>query len=159
MNSCWDNNIQNNEIWFHLCTNKAYMSVWIEGGGSLVHQNPKKWSFACSITHPATIRMFGQEHASYLDENVQSSSSALLSFTRKIIGHSEWWTMAPRHDQLTLEARLMVLPGAEIQIGCIRRTGVIWSYELRLSCTTCQNDRNKNSYTLVAHFIVTPQKF
>ena len=55
--------------------------------------------------------------------------------------------MAPRRDQLTLEARLTVCPGAEIHLGCIRRTGVIWSYELRLSSMTCQNDRNKKSYT------------
>jgi hypothetical protein len=61
--------------------------------------------------------------------------------------------MAPRRDQLTLEARLTVCPGAEIHLGCIRRTGVIWSYELRLSSTTWQNDRNKQLYTLVAHFI------
>ena len=61
--------------------------------------------------------------------------------------------MAPQRDQLTLEARLMVFPGAEINLGCIRRTGVIWSYELRLSCTTCQNDRNENSYTPVADFV------
>jgi hypothetical protein len=61
--------------------------------------------------------------------------------------------MTPRRDQLTLEARLMVCPGAEIHLGCIRRTGVIWSYELRLSSTTCQNDRNEKSYTPVAHFV------
>ena len=69
---------------------KAYMSVWIEGGGSLVHQNPQKGSFACSITHPAASRMFGQEHVPFLDENVHSSSSTLLLFTRKLVGHSEW---------------------------------------------------------------------
>ena len=61
--------------------------------------------------------------------------------------------MAPRRDQLTLEARLTVCPGAKIHLGCIRRTGVIWSYELRLSSTTWQNDRNKNSYTPEAHFV------
>ena len=61
--------------------------------------------------------------------------------------------MAPRRDQLTLEARLTVCPGAEIHLGCIRRTGVIWSYELRLSATTWQNDRNKMSYTPVADFV------
>ena len=61
--------------------------------------------------------------------------------------------MAPRRDQLTLEARLTVCPGAEIHLGCIRRTGVIWSYELRLSSMTCQNDRNKKSYTQVAYFV------
>jgi hypothetical protein len=61
--------------------------------------------------------------------------------------------MAPRRDQLTLEAGLTVCPGAEIQLGCIHRTGVIWSYELRLSSTTCQNDRNKKSYTSVARFV------
>jgi hypothetical protein len=61
--------------------------------------------------------------------------------------------MAPRRDQLTLEARLTVCPGAEIHLGCIRRTGVIWSYELRLSSTTCQNDRNKNSYTPMADYV------
>ena len=62
--------------------------------------------------------------------------------------------MAPRRDQLTMEARLTVCPGAEIHLGCIRRTGVIWSYELRLSSTTCQNDRNEKSYTLVDDFVV-----
>jgi hypothetical protein len=31
--------------------------------------------------------------------------------------------------------------------------GVIWSYELRLTSTTCQIDRNKKSYTPVAHFV------
>ena len=98
--------------------------------------------------------MFGQEHALFLDENVHSSSSALLSFTRKIIGHSEWCKMAPQRDQVTFEARPMVCPGAEIHLGCIRRTGVIWSYELRLSSTTCQNDRNEKSYTLVDDFVV-----
>ena len=61
--------------------------------------------------------------------------------------------MAPRRDQLTLEARLTVCPGAEIHFGCIRRTGVIWSYELRLSSTAYQNDRNEKSYTPVAHFV------
>jgi hypothetical protein len=61
--------------------------------------------------------------------------------------------MAPRRDQLTLEARLMVCQGAEIHLGCICRTGVIWSYELCLSSTTCQNDRNEKSYTPVADFV------
>jgi hypothetical protein len=62
--------------------------------------------------------------------------------------------MAPRRDQLTLEAQLTVCPGAEIHLGCsIRRTGIIWSYELRLTSTACQNDRNENSYTSVAHFV------
>jgi hypothetical protein len=61
--------------------------------------------------------------------------------------------MAPRRDHLTLEPRLTVCPGAEIHLGCIRRTGVIWSYELRLSSTTYQNDRNKKLYTPVAQFI------
>ena len=61
--------------------------------------------------------------------------------------------MAPRCDQLTLEARLMVCPGAEIHLGCIRRTGVIWSYELRLSSMTCQNDRNEKLHTPVAHIV------
>jgi hypothetical protein len=61
--------------------------------------------------------------------------------------------MAPRRDQLTLEARLTVCPGAEIHLGCIRRISVIWSYELRLSSTACQNDRNKKSYTTVEHFV------
>jgi hypothetical protein len=61
--------------------------------------------------------------------------------------------MAPRRDQLTVEARLTVCPGAEIHLGCIRRTGVIWSYELRLSSTAYQNDHNEKSYTPVAHFI------
>jgi hypothetical protein len=60
--------------------------------------------------------------------------------------------MAPRHDQVTLEARLTVCPGAEIHLGCIRRTGVIWSYEVRLRSTACKNDRNEKSYTPVAHF-------
>jgi hypothetical protein len=58
-----------------------------------------------------------------------------------------------RRDQLTLEARLTVCPSAETHLGCIRRTGVIWSYELCLSSTTCQNDRNKKSYTPVADFV------
>jgi hypothetical protein len=62
--------------------------------------------------------------------------------------------MAPRRDQLTLEARLMVSPGTEIHLGCIRRTGVISSCELRLSSTTCQNDSNKKPYAPVAQFIV-----
>jgi hypothetical protein len=31
--------------------------------------------------------------------------------------------------------------------------GVIWSYELRLSATACQNNRNEKSYTSVAHFV------
>jgi hypothetical protein len=61
--------------------------------------------------------------------------------------------MAPRLYQLTLEVRLTVCPGDEIHLGCIRRTGVIWSYELRLSSTTGQNDRNEKPYTLVAHFV------
>jgi hypothetical protein len=61
--------------------------------------------------------------------------------------------MAPRRDQLTLEAPLMVCPGAEIHLGCIRRTGVIWSYELCLSSTACQNDRNEKLYTPVGHFV------
>jgi hypothetical protein len=61
--------------------------------------------------------------------------------------------MAPRLDQLTLEARLTVFPGAEIPLGCIHTTGVIWSNELYLSSSTCQNDRNEKSYTPVAHFV------
>jgi hypothetical protein len=61
--------------------------------------------------------------------------------------------MAPRRDQLTLEARLTVCPGVEIHLGCIRRTGVIWSYELYLSSSTCQNDRNEKSSTPLAHFV------
>jgi hypothetical protein len=61
--------------------------------------------------------------------------------------------MAPRRDQLTLEARLTVCPGAEIHLGCIRRTGIIWPYELRLSSTTCQNDRDENLYTPMAQFV------
>ena len=97
--------------------------------------------------------MFGQEDDSFLDVNVHSSSSALYSYTREIIGHSEWGKMAGPRDQLTLEARLTVCPGAEIHLGCIRRTSIIWSYELRLSSTTCQNDRNEKSYTPVADFV------
>ena len=61
--------------------------------------------------------------------------------------------MAPRHDQLTLEARLTVCADAEIHLGCIRRRGVIWSYELRLSSTTCQNNRNEKLHSLVAHIV------
>ena len=61
--------------------------------------------------------------------------------------------MAPRRDELTLEARLTVGPGAEIHLGCIRRTVVIWSYELRLSSTTSQNNHNKKSYSPVANFV------
>jgi hypothetical protein len=61
--------------------------------------------------------------------------------------------MDPRRDQLTLEVRLTVCPGAEIHLGCIRRTGVIWSYELRLSSTTCQNDHNEKLYTPVADLV------
>jgi hypothetical protein len=52
-----------------------------------------------------------------------------------------------------MEAGLTVCPGAEIHLGCIRRTGVICSFELRLSSTTCQNDRNEKPYTLVADFV------
>jgi hypothetical protein len=61
--------------------------------------------------------------------------------------------MAPRRDQVTLEARLTVCPGAEIHLGCIHRMGVIWSYELCLSSTACQNDHNEKSYTPVAQFV------
>jgi hypothetical protein len=61
--------------------------------------------------------------------------------------------MAPRGDQLTMEARLTVCPGAEIHLGCIRRMGIIWSYELHLSSTTCQNDRNEKSYSPVGDFV------
>jgi hypothetical protein len=61
--------------------------------------------------------------------------------------------MAPRRDQLTLEARLTVCPGADIHLGCICRTGIIWSYELHLSSTTCQNDRNEKPYAPVADFV------
>jgi hypothetical protein len=61
--------------------------------------------------------------------------------------------MAPRRDHITLKARLTVCPGAEIHLGCIRRTGIIRSYELHLSSTTCQNDRNENLYTPVAHIV------
>jgi hypothetical protein len=61
--------------------------------------------------------------------------------------------MAPRRDKLTLEARLTVCPGVEIHLCCIRRTGVFCSCELRLSSTTCQNDRNEKPYTLVADFV------
>jgi hypothetical protein len=61
--------------------------------------------------------------------------------------------MAPRRDQLTLEALLTVRPGAEMRLGCIRRTGVIWSYEIRLSSMACQNDRNDKSYNPVADFV------
>jgi hypothetical protein len=61
--------------------------------------------------------------------------------------------MAPRRDQLTLEARLTVCPGAEIHLGCIRRTGLIWSYKLRFISTTYQNYGNEKSYTPVAHFV------
>ena len=88
----------------------VYMSLWIEGGGSSALQNTKKWGFTCSITHPASTRMFGQKHASFFDENVHSSSSVLYSCTRKIIGNSEWWKMAGPRDQLTLEAGLTVFP-------------------------------------------------
>ena len=61
--------------------------------------------------------------------------------------------MAPWRDQLTLEARLTVCPGAEIHLGCICRTGIIWSYKLHLSSTACQNNRNEKSYTPVADFV------
>ena len=61
--------------------------------------------------------------------------------------------MAPRRDQLTLEVRLTVCPGAEIHLGCIRRTGVIWSYEFRLSSTTGQNNHNEKSCTPVVDFV------
>ena len=96
--------------------------------------------------------MFGQEHALFLDENVHSNSSTLLSFTCEIIDHSKWSKMAPRRDELTLEARVTVCPGAEIHLGCIRRMGVIWSYEFRLSSTTCQNDCYEESYTRMDDF-------
>jgi hypothetical protein len=46
-----------------------------------------------------------------------------------------------------------VCPGAEIHLFCIRRTGVIWSYELRLSSTTCQNNQNEKPYNPVADFV------
>ena len=45
-----------------------------------------------------------------------------------------------------------VPPGAEIHLSCIRKTAIIWSYELRLSSTTCQNDRNKKLYPSVTNF-------
>jgi hypothetical protein len=61
--------------------------------------------------------------------------------------------MAPRRDQLTFEARLTVCTGAEIHLGSIRRTAVIWSYKLRLSSTACQSDRNEKSYIPVAHVV------
>ena len=60
--------------------------------------------------------------------------------------------MAPRRDQLTLESRLTVCPGAEIHLGCIHRTGVLWSYKLCLSPITCQSDRNEKLYTPMADF-------
>ena len=60
--------------------------------------------------------------------------------------------MAPRRDQLTLEARLIVCPGAEIHLGCIRRMGVIWSYKFHLISTTCQNDRYEKLYTPMDDF-------
>ena len=61
--------------------------------------------------------------------------------------------MAGPRDQLILEAGLTVFPGAEIQLSCIRKTVVIWSYELRLSSTTCQNDRNEKLYPSVTYFV------
>jgi hypothetical protein len=61
--------------------------------------------------------------------------------------------MDPRREQLTLEARLTVCPGAEIHLGCIRRTGVLWSWKLYLSPPTCQNDHTENPYTPVADFV------
>ena len=61
--------------------------------------------------------------------------------------------MAPQRDQVTLEAGLTVFPGVEIQLSCIRKTVVIWSYELRLSSTTCQNDRNEKWNPLVTNFV------
>ena len=61
--------------------------------------------------------------------------------------------MAPQRDQLNLEAGHTVCPGAKMQLGCIHRKGVIWSYELRSSSATCQNDRKEKSYTPVAHFV------
>jgi hypothetical protein len=41
MDTSWDISVHNNETGFYLCTNKAYMSVWIERGGTSVHENPK----------------------------------------------------------------------------------------------------------------------
>src|SRR3954468_5354835 len=61
--------------------------------------------------------------------------------------------MAPRRDELTWEARLTDCPGSQTHLGCIRRTAIIWSCELRLISTTCQNDRNEKSYTPVANFV------
>ena len=61
--------------------------------------------------------------------------------------------MAGPRDQLTWEAGLTVFSGAEIQLSCIRKTVVIWSYDLRLSTTTCQNDSNKKLYPSVGDFV------
>ena len=149
----WDNNVQNNVTSLYLSTNKPYMLVWIEGGASSVHRTPKKCHFAWSITHTATTHIFGHAHVSFLDKTVHSSSSTLYSYSPKIIGHFEWRKMARGREQVTLEAGFTVSPAAEIDLRCIRRTAIIWPYELRSGSTTCQNDRNEKLYPSVAHFI------
>ena len=149
----WDNNVQNNVTSLYLRTNKPYTLVCIEGGASSVHQTPKKCHFAWSITHTATTHIFGHAHVSFLDKTVHSSSSTLYSYSPKIIGHFEWRKMAHGREQVTLEAGFTVSPAAEIDLRCIRRTTIIWAYELRLGSTIYQNDRSEKLYPSITHFV------
>ena len=62
--------------------------------------------------------------------------------------------MAGPRDQLAMESGLTVFPPVlKSNWSCIHKTDIIWSYELRLSSTTCQNDHNERSYPSVSHFI------
>ena len=53
--------------------------------------------------------------------------------------------MAHWHDKLTLKLDSRSPLGAEIHLSSIRKTDVIWLYELRFISMTYQNDRTENS--------------
>ena len=118
-----------------------------------MHRTPKKCHFAWSITHTDTTHIFGHAHVPFLDKTVHSSSSTLYSYSPKIIGHFERRKMSRGREQVTLEAGFTVSPAAEIDLRCIRRTAIIWPYELRLGSTTSQNDCSKKPYPSITHFV------
>jgi len=70
----------------------------------------KNSCFTWSIRHPATTLTLSLTDALFLDNIVHNTSSSLCSWTRQIIGHSEWCKMARRCDQPTLKVVFTVYP-------------------------------------------------
>ena len=129
------------------------MLVWMEGEASSVLRTPKNLPF-CMVYHPyryqphfcpCTCVVLGQNCAYQLFY----ITFVLFKNNRPFrVAQNSSWARAS-----SLEAGFTISLVAEIHLRCIRRTTVPRPYELRLGSMTCQNDRSKNSYPSVTHFV------